>query len=889
MMIRPMGALAALSALVIGICSQVTQVHAAGAGWTRGHRKVLVIPVRFTDAGGPTNAPDPNGLSGWGDFASGTKQAEISAFFVRQSYNQFTVDFTVLPEVDLGVSTSYYTNSYPGSPYSKWTEWGAPGSLADDARAKARAAGLTNGTPALYASANYDLDIIATGYIAGKMGASSDGGRTVLAHNFNALPHELCHCLGLQHANGLSRPSYYSPVKAGSYFWDTYADVYCLMGYKMNSRTAAPAPDRDVNAYFKYELGWLTTSNIITTSTSGTYRIHAFDQGAVEAGKSYAMRIARDSSYTYWFDFRQAITNFPDAKWSQNGLEVHYGGESPRATSGNTMLLDMTPGSCGYNGTNFAIPGNAYATMHDAPLQLGRTYSDDGADLHITPIKKGGTVPESLDVVVNVGPFPGNLAPVVTLSPTNLTLAAGVPQVFTAMASDPDGDTVTYYWEFDDNTKVGGNEFGGLNADSRLANQGAHAWSQNGVNFVRCTVSDMKGHAITVSATVTVTNGTAAPLVVSGVIRDELGNTLQGAVVNNFKSGVGFGTTNFVGSGATAADGKYQVVIPRSNMTCTLAAEYKGYAFTCSLAGGVVNVASSSVQNVNFTRIRATRTISGGVYVAGRGYDSAMDGALWVSDGAQSVLVSNGGWQMSVADGSTVTLTVTPTNPAYVVSSDFPRPYTVVDDVNLLAFFVDIPGGLPHTGFASSGTNTDDTVGTVAIPVSMTLPGGLTNWSSDQSFNYWIDQSSTAEYGVDYRMHGGIISFYKFINPSPFLIPMTVIRDGVPKNRTVVIRIAPYNSVSSTGPIATYTYTISNPGLVPDSVLIRGLAVSNGMVSFIMTNLTATATNYVLRTHDLVSASWVTGHVFTGVSGQMEWGEAMSNGWQKVFYKIISQ
>jgi hypothetical protein len=791
-------AICAVACLLI----QIGLAAAPHATWTTGHKKILVMPVRFTDAPGPANS-DVSGFTGWTALTNGTAQAEINSFFLNQSYGQLSVEFTILPTVDLGVATWYYTNNLPGTPYPKWTEWGSPGSLADDARARARAIGLTNGQAAVYESTNYDLDIIATGYIPTQAGSASDGGRTVIAFDyFTALPHELCHCLGLQHANGYSRSTYYSPVKSGSYFFHAYGDVYCLMGWKENTRTASPPPDRDVNAYFKYELGWLTTNNISTPSASGTYRIYAFDQGSVEAGKNYAMRIARDASSTYWFDFRQAITNLPDAKWSQSGLEVHFGAESARSSSGATVLWDMTPDSRGPTNTTFA-------TMHDAQLQIGRTYSDNEASIHVTPIKKGGTTPESLDVVVNFGPFPTNHAPTVSITPAIISLGSNVMQTFTASASDSDGDTLAYYWEFDDNTVSGGTDFGGLNPNSTSCTQAAHSWTQQGNWLVRCTVTDMKGGSRTASAMVTVTNGIAAPLTITGIVTDELGNPLEGAIVNNFRSGVAFGATNFAGSSATAADGKYSIVVPKANSTYRLSAMHQGFSFSNSL-GGTASVANASIANFNFTRLRKTRSISGGVYVSGRGYHSPTDGTLTVSDGTQSVIVSNGGWQLNIADGSLVTLTATATNPAYTVSSDFPKPYRVVDDVLTLSYFVDIPGGMPLTGFTSSAATSDDTVGSVGIPVVMTLPAGLTNWPQVQSFPYSIDNSSTAEYGVDYKMHGGIINFYGGYVPSPFIIPLTIIHDGIPKKKTVVINLAPGNSIANLGLISTFTYTISN-------------------------------------------------------------------------------
>ena len=181
-----------------------------------------------------------------------------------------------------------------------------------------------------------------------------------------------------------------------------------------------------------------------------------------------------------------------------------------------------------------------------------------------------------------------------------------------------------------------------------------------------------------------------------------------------------------------------------------------------------------------------------------------------MSDGTQSVIVSNGGWQLKIPDDSLVNLTATAANPAYTVSSDFPKPYRVVDDVITLSFFVDIPGAMPLTGFTSSGTNSNDMAGTVGIPVVMTLPPGMTNWPGSQSFPYSIDDSSTAEYGVDYKMRGGIINFYGGFAPSPFIIPLTIIPTGVPKYKTVVIKLAPGNSVANLGAISTFTCTISN-------------------------------------------------------------------------------
>jgi hypothetical protein len=304
-----------------------------------------------------------------------------------------------------------------------------------------------------------------------------------------------------------------------------------------------------------------------------------------------------------------------------------------------------------------------------------------------------------------------------------------------------------------------------------------------------------------------------------------------------------------------------------------------------------VTVASASVTNVNFTRVMSAHTLSGGIYVAGRSYDPATDGELWVSAGTQSVLATRGWWQMNVPDGSLVTLTATPTNPAYRVSADFPQPYRVVDDVQTLTFFVEIPGAMHQAGFASSGTNSDDTVGTVSIPVVRTLPPGWTNWPAKLDYTYWVDDSSTAEYGVDYKMNGGPIAFHggSAWTASPYLIPLTVIHDGNPKSKTVVIRLAPASSLGTLGPASTFTYTITNPDLPAGMTRIAGMSISNTTLSLVITNLTATALHHVLRCHDFPSSSWSTTHTFSGVSGQASWSDSLSNDWRKAFYRIESE
>src|SRR5439155_27252313 len=131
-------------------------------------------------------------------------------------------------------------------------------------------------------------------------------------------------------------------------------------------------------------------SETLTVTSNNTYRIYAHDD-ATSTGLR-GLRIAKWGTTNYWVEFRQKFTS---NKWLMNGAGLRW------AQNGNekSQLLDTTPGST--DGKN------------DSAIIIGRTFNDEVSAIHITPIGKGGTSPESLDVVVNLGSFPGNLPPTV--------------------------------------------------------------------------------------------------------------------------------------------------------------------------------------------------------------------------------------------------------------------------------------------------------------------------------------------------------------------------------------------------------------------------------------------------------------------------------------------
>ena len=133
---------------------------------------------------------------------------------------------------------------------------------------------------------------------------------------------------------------------------------------------------------------------------SGVYNIQAMDRGVVDDDQHYGLWMLRGDDKEYWIEFRQGEWG---NEWSEDGAVIYWKGVFPDPTEndGSTIetdaLLDMTPGSA--NG------------IDDSPLLIGKTFSDSEAGIHITPVAKHETFPESVDIVVNVGQFPDNRPP----------------------------------------------------------------------------------------------------------------------------------------------------------------------------------------------------------------------------------------------------------------------------------------------------------------------------------------------------------------------------------------------------------------------------------------------------------------------------------------------
>jgi hypothetical protein len=468
------------------------------SSWTEGQKSIILIRVDFPDLPGqPFDSPAGTALI-----------SNVNSFYMEMSYARsgFLADGSgsdITPTLRMPQSAAWYgMNSY----YNQ---------LRTDARTAAAAAG--------YVLTNYDRDMICMGLVPGFNWAGlgyvgSSGAWIRGSFSTEVAAHELGHNLGLNHAN----------------FWDTsgqsaigvgtsveYGDVYDNMGVGRVNH---------FNVRNKAYLNWLKTNEWINVTSNGTYRIFAHDNPGSTGAR--ALRITKNSNTNYWVEFRQNITG---NKWLMNGAGLRWG------QNGNqqSQLLDTTPGS-GYG-------------KNDSCIVIGRTFSDQTSGIHITPVGKGGTFPESLDLVVNLVP-PSNQPPVLELNASATTAGPNGLISFTASAVDPDGDAMAYYWDFGDGTF-------GTNAAAV-----SKSWASAGEYIVRCIVSDMKGGVT--SRFVIVTIGAPGSYRISGSVRTSAG-PLEGVRVYTSATQMAYTDTNGRYTIVNLAPGDYNVNASLENYLVT--------------------------------------------------------------------------------------------------------------------------------------------------------------------------------------------------------------------------------------------------------------------------------------------------------------------------------
>jgi hypothetical protein len=603
------------------------------SAWTEGPKTALFIRVDFSDQPG-----DPVSQSA----AETLINTNVSDYFVASSYNKTTYSTTVTPTLRLPYPKSFYAadaNSY----------------------FQIRSEALALAADAGFVASSYTNDIVGFASVyGGWAGRGYVGSRgTWLNGNFSlrVTAHELGHNYGSQHANAW-QTSALNPLEPSGTSIE-YGNPFDVMG-------TGGGVVNHINAWNKSRFNWLVPMAAPTVTTSGTYRVQALEP--VVGSGLQAVRVARTTARAYWLEYRPGL----NTAHTRDGLSLNWDG--PGASS---QLLDMTPGD-----------GN----RNNSTLIIGRTLSDSFAGIHFTPIAKAGTTPEAIDVVINLGTFPGNRAPTVSLNASATTVTTTDVVTFAATASDPDGDALAYAWDFDDATW-------GPNA-AMVTKTFGMARTYN----VRLTVSDMKGK--TASATVLITVGTPTTFTLAGTV------TVGGQPLADVR------VTDGTRVAFTTTDGAWRLTnVPAGSYT--LNAGKTDFTFTRSFAAPLAVSASSS--GLDFTGAQnAGNSISGTVTAAGMPVAGVV-----VSDGSRTATTSASG-TYTLTGFLSGGYTLTATQPGWQYQPSFVNP-------------LELSGGnLTGQNFFATGFSVTGSIPAANVPTAPVVTDGIRSATATRSGSNWL-------------------------------------------------------------------------------------------------------------------------------------------------------
>jgi hypothetical protein len=241
----------------------------------------------------------------------------------------------------------------------------------------------------------------------------------------------------------------------------------------------------DPDPYEKWRCKWITSRYDISSNGSFTKRLYNFDQKDIaKVNSKRALRVKRTTKTNmyYWIGYRSRLLNKLSSPNQKNyhmrqGLVFYW----DRGAAGKSVtLLDLHQGTGGTD---------------DQALQPGETFSDNGGNVYITNLGRGGTAPnEYIDVRINRGDFTGNRAPQPTWDAPN-QWPAGEPLTVSVKGNDPDGDEVVCMWRN-----------GGIPRNTS-ANSLTFTKNNGGKFSLSVQVSDMKGKTTKLSKTINVVGG----------------------------------------------------------------------------------------------------------------------------------------------------------------------------------------------------------------------------------------------------------------------------------------------------------------------------------------------------------------------------------------------